>query len=98
MTFSLKGATMIILKTFYWYQLHQSLGPLAISVKRVLNDIIMISIAYLVFYVSFTLGIGLLMHENIDAKSSKEEHTDVRITLKAHSEWNLSYILGGWNL
>ena len=58
------GVTMIILKTFYWYQLHPSLGPLAISVRKVLNDIFMISIAYIVFYVAFTFGIGLMMHEN----------------------------------
>ena len=78
------GMTMIILKTFYWYQLHPSLGPLAISVRKVLSDICMISIAYLVFFVAFTFGIGLMMHEN--GPDSKTNTTDSKIGEKNTSK------------
>ena len=58
------GVTMLVLKTFYWYQLHQSLGPLAITVKKIMKDIFMISIAYLIFFLAFSFGIGLIMNES----------------------------------
>ena len=28
-----------MIKSFYWYQLHPSMGPLAISVKKIMTDL-----------------------------------------------------------
>ena len=54
--------TMLILS--YWGQLLQSMGPLVVMMrKQLLQDIRVFIIAYIIFYFAFTLGLGLLLHE-----------------------------------
>ena len=60
-----------MIKTFYWYQLHQNLGPLAISVKKILYDLLMIILVWGVFYTAFAASIGLIMNEEDEEKSSQ---------------------------
>ena len=42
-----------MIKTFYWYQLQKHLGPLAISVKKILYDLLMIALVYVVIFIAF---------------------------------------------
>ena len=60
-----------MIKTFYWYQLQQNLGPLAISVKKILYDLLMIILVWGVFYTAFAASIGLIMNEEDEEKSSQ---------------------------
>ena len=55
-----------MIKTFYWYQLQKNLGPLAISVKKILYDLLMIILVYGVFFTAFAASIGLIMNEDND--------------------------------
>ena len=58
-----------MIKTFYWYQLQQNLGPLAISVKKILYDLLMIILVWGVFFTAFAASIGLIMNEEDEEKS-----------------------------
>merc|ERR1719153_1522662 len=55
------GVTLAFTKLFYWCQLSSWLGPLAISIKKVFRDILMVAVAYFVFYLAFTVGIHYIM-------------------------------------
>ena len=55
------GVTLAFTKLFYWCQLSSWLGPLAISIKKVFKDIVMVASAYFVFYLAFTVGIHYIM-------------------------------------
>lgn len=68
--------TMAILKLLYWCQLSSWLGPLAISIRRVMQDVAMVLTAYLIFFVAFTLGIHFIMSVPVpidDAKCEDDE-------------------------
>ena len=55
------AVTMSIMKLLYWCQLSSSLGPLAISIRRVFQDIAMVLTSYLIFFIAFTVGIHFIM-------------------------------------
>ena len=66
--------TLFTIKTFYWYQLQHNLGPLAISVKKSLYDLLMIMLVWGVFFAAFAAGIGLIMNEEeIKSRNSTSE-------------------------
>ena len=66
-----------MIKTFYWYQLHQNLGPLAISVKKIIYDLLLIILVYGVFFIAFAASIGLIMNEHQMSQSSEGNETNV---------------------
>ena len=68
------GVTLLtILAIFYWFQLHPSLGPLAVMItKQIFEDIRVFLIAFCVFYFAFSCGLGF----NLYGRGSWEEDTD----------------------
>eukprot|EP00092_Neocalanus_flemingeri_P006843 GFUD01007388.1.p1 GENE.GFUD01007388.1~~GFUD01007388.1.p1 ORF type:complete len:851 (-),score=173.68 GFUD01007388.1:141-2651(-) len=66
------GVTLAITKLFYWCQLSSWLGPLAISIKKVFSDILMVTTAYLIFYLAFTVGIKYIMSVPISTEDAKK--------------------------
>ena len=61
----------IIPQLFYWIQLVPWLGPLAISVKKVMKDIVMFASAWFVFFIAFAGGINFAMRQVKNCPSNK---------------------------
>ena len=61
----------IIPQLFYWIQLVPGLGPLAISVKKVMKDIRMFAFAWFVFFIAFAGGINFAMRQVKNCPSNK---------------------------
>ena len=71
------GIVMGTLRVLHYSQLIHSVGPLIISIKSVYKDVILITFAYVVFLVSFTLGISFIMELTTNDGCKNEEKTGV---------------------
>jgi hypothetical protein len=49
------------LKILYWSQLHHILGPLSISIKKVIKDLVLVTTAYILFLLAFSIGIKYIL-------------------------------------
>lgn len=77
------GMTLSMLKILYWSQLHHILGPLSISIKKVIKDLILVATAYALFLIAFSVSITYIL------ELSKLEFCDtdeVNRTLIHHNE------------
>lgn len=95
------GIVMGTLRILHYSQLIHSFGPLIISIKSIYKDVILLTFAYLIFLVSFTLGISFILeltrnepclNENppgaYDADTPFSNVTGLRATFKA-AFWSL---------
>ena len=51
------ATTISVLHFLYWIQLHNTMGPIVISVSKVLGDVLTISVMYIIVLLAFTCGI-----------------------------------------
>ena len=51
------ATTISVLHFLYWIQLHNTMGPIVISVSKVLRDVLTISVMYIIVLLAFTCGI-----------------------------------------
>ena len=61
------ATTISVLHFLYWMQLHDTMGPIVISVSKVLKDVITISCMYLVVLSAFSCGIVFMGSDKIKA-------------------------------
>eukprot|EP00092_Neocalanus_flemingeri_P048313 GFUD01055058.1.p1 GENE.GFUD01055058.1~~GFUD01055058.1.p1 ORF type:complete len:494 (-),score=83.58 GFUD01055058.1:98-1372(-) len=66
------GLTLTFSKLLYFCQISHKIGPIAISIKRVCKDIILVAISFLIFLIAFGLGIFYLM-KNVNDEDVEEE-------------------------
>ena len=78
--------TMSMLKILYWSQLHHVLGPLSISIKKVMKDLVLVATAYLLFLFSFSLCIKYVLELSQreyctkDEVKMREDNTYIRVS------------------
>ena len=63
------GLTLCFSKLIYFCQIFHTIGPIAISIKRITKDIFLVAVCFLIFLQSFGLGIFYLMKDVKDADS-----------------------------
>ena len=82
-----------MIKTLYWYQLFKNLGPLAISVKKILYDLLLIILVYGVIFTAFAASIGLIMNEGQKSESldGQKNQTNVTAYLEEKNEEEEAY-------
>ena len=56
------SSTMAVVEILNWLQLCSGLGPLIISIRRVVKDVILIGLAYCVFLLAFSIGMYHILH------------------------------------
>ena len=77
-----------MIKTLYWYQLFKNLGPLAISVKKILYDLLLIILVYGVIFTAFAASIGLIMNEGQKSESLDGQKNQTNATTDCPEEKN----------
>ena len=89
------GMTLSLLKILYWSQLHHVLGPLSISIKKVIKDLVLVATAYILFLFAFSIGIKHILELSQLEFCDEEEvhqvfnHTeDYHIVNRTYSELN----------
>ena len=59
------GSTSSVIRLVYYLQLNIVFGPLFISIKKVIKDVVLVALAFAVFLVAFTLGLYHTLHKPV---------------------------------
>ena len=65
------GITLGFIKLMYFCQMHPTIGPIVISIKKIINDIFLVAVVFLIFLFSFGLGIYSVMRVTDDSVCDK---------------------------
>ena len=77
-TFLTKGMMLFFVSNLYWFQLNRSMGPIATNMNKVFNDILMVSYAYVVFFLASAAGFHLILNKVVFGKEEDCGDTEVR--------------------
>eukprot|EP00092_Neocalanus_flemingeri_P103120 GFUD01131922.1.p1 GENE.GFUD01131922.1~~GFUD01131922.1.p1 ORF type:complete len:840 (+),score=155.46 GFUD01131922.1:47-2566(+) len=67
------GITMSFIKLIYFCQIDPTTGPIAISIKKIVKDIVLVTVTHLIFLFSFGLGIYYIMQATNDEKCEEKD-------------------------
>ena len=57
------GIMLFFISNLYWFQLNRTMGPIATTMNKVINDVLMVAYAYAVFFLAFVSAFHLILNK-----------------------------------
>ena len=69
---------LFFLSNLYWFQLNRNMGPIATTMNKVVNDILMVAYAYAVFFLASAAGFHLILNKIVFGEEDCGDDKEVR--------------------